>query len=147
MSMKKLIGFLSLALLLVAGCDTGPEGPTEASLKEMMVGDYCSVDANHRLGLKADGRYVNKRVRRNPFGGAGLVESCEGVYRFEQQGEAWKLIFEKSDKKSNPMVRSCEGEVEVWNPEKGYVVGDSVIILADLFDQATVANNNCGGNP
>lgn len=132
-------------MLLAMGCDTGPEGPTEASLKEMMVGTYCSTDAKYRLDLKEDGRYLNKRLRRNPYGGSGLPESCEGVYRFEQQEDKWMLIFDKSDKKSNPMVRSCKGEFEVWNPEKGYVMGDSVIIMSDLFDGATVANNNCGG--
>lgn len=143
--MKKILGLLAIALFVVSGCDTGPGQPTAEELKTMFVGTYCSTDATYRLEMKQDGRYTNKRLRRNPFGGSGLPESCEGAYRFEEREEAMFLVFDKSDKKSNPMVKNCSGEFEVWNPEKGYVAGDSVIILADLFDGQTVANNNCGG--
>lgn len=143
--MKKYLFLLFLGIFSLSGCDSGPDTPTETDLKSMLVGNYCSADRSYRLEIMEDGRYKNRRHRRNPFGGTRLAEVCEGNYAFQQTDEGgWKLIFEKSDTKSNPMVKNCTGEIDIWNPEAGYLVGDSIITLSDPFDQTPVNNQNCG---
>ena len=144
--MRKIPALLLLTLFGLTGCDTGPAAPTAQELKDKFTGAYCSEDARYRLNLQADGRYVNKRRRGNPFGGQDLLESCEGNFKFLEDAGSWKLVFEKSDAKSNPMVQSCSGEVEVWNKEGGFLVGDSLIQLQDLFDGTQLSNANCGGD-
>ena len=144
--MKK---YYLIAVLLgcigLAGCDSGPGGPTQEELTAKFAGRYCSTDGNSNLTLDNAGRYTNKRLRSNPFGGANLPESCEGTYQFVEGEDSWKLVFNKSDKKSNPMIPSCKGEVDIWNAEKGYLVGDSVIVLQDLFGDGDLSSANCGG--
>ena len=145
--MKKYFVWSLLMVLVLAGCDSGPEVPTEAEVKETLVGKYCNENKSYRLELKADGRYKNRRLRRNPFGGTRIPEDCEGAYSFtlDEATNQWTLVFNKSDEKSNPMVKNCQGELLVWTPEQGYVVGDSLISLEEPFDQTTVTNLNCGG--
>lgn len=140
--------FLYLAILAFLGlsaCNSGPSAPTSDDLTLQFAGSYCSEDGSVSLDLNTEGRYANRRMRRNPFGGKPLAESCEGSFSFVEGENSWKLVFNKSDKKSNPMLSSCQGEVEVWNAEAGYLVGDSIIVLQDLFDGTEVSNTNCGG--
>jgi len=146
--MKKLFAIALLGLALLTGCDSGPEVPTEAELKSTLVGNYCNADRSYRLEIKEDGRYRNRRLRRNPFGGTRIPEDCQGNYSFvlDEETDSWKLVFEKSDKKSNSMVKNCEGEMVVWTVEGGYVVGDSLITLTEPFDDLKVTNLNCGGS-
>jgi hypothetical protein len=47
----------------------------------------------------------------------------------------WILAFEPSDKNSNPFIKCKGSEVTVWEAEKGYLVGDSIVILNDPLDQ------------
>ena len=136
--------FSLLAVIGVSSCDMGPAGPTEADLISLMSGTYCSGDSQHRLELSKDGHYTNKRLKRNPFGGSSLPESCEGTYQFVETDGVWKLVFNKSDKKSNPMIKTCKAEFKIWDEEAGYVLGDSVILLEDLFDGTSLSNMNCG---
>lgn len=144
--MKKyiLIAFL-LSSFGFFGCDSGSGAPTVEDLKGKFAQKYCSEDGKTHLTLSSDGRYINKRLRSNPFGGASLPESCEGAYTFVEGENSWKLVYEKSDKKSNPMLPSCQGEIQIWEAEKGYLVGDSVIVLLDLFGEEEVSSANCGG--
>lgn len=144
--MNRSLLYLSiLAILGLSACDSGPQAPTAEELTIQFAGSYCSADGSVSLDLNTDGRYANSRRRRNPFGGKPLAESCEGSFSFVEGENTWKLVFNKSDKKSNPMISSCQGEVEVWNAEKGYLVGDSVVVFQDLFDATDVSNANCGG--
>ncbi len=142
---KYILTTFLLSLIALAGCDSGPETPSQEDLKGKFAQKYCSEDGKTNLTLDNQGRYVNKRLRSNPFGGAALPESCEGTYSFVEGENSWKLVLDKSDKKSNPMLPSCQGEFEVWNLEKGYLLGDSIIVLKDLFGDESVSSANCGG--
>ncbi len=139
-----LIAFLFCSIGYI-GCDAGSGNPTQEDLKGKFVQKYCSEDGKTNLTLDNNGRYTNKRLRSNPFGGASLPESCEGAYSFVEGDNSWKLVFEKSDEKSNPMLPACQGEIEIWNAEAGYLVGDSIIVLKDLFGDEAVSSANCGG--
>lgn len=140
--MKYTIGLLLLGALYLTGC--GPTLPSEQEVRDHLVGTYCSKDSRHRLELTGEGRYFNKRTKKNPFGLRDLPEDCEGNFKLEQKENSWMLIFEKSDKKSNPMIKSCSGEVKVWELEKGFLVGDSIVTLNDLFDGVALSNDICG---
>lgn len=140
--MKQYLGLLCVGVLLVMGC--GPQLPPEAEVRDHLVGSYCSKDSRHRLELTSEGRYFNKRTKKNPFGLRDLPEDCEGNFKLVEGEKTWTLVFEKSDKKSNPMVNNCFGEVVVYELEKGYLVGDSIVQLSDLFDGHPVSNANCG---
>ncbi len=134
-----------LSCIGLIGCDSGPAAPTQEELTAKFAKRYCSEDGRNTLTLDNSGRYTNKRLRANPFGGSDLPESCEGSFSFTEGENSWKLVFNKSDKKSNPMIPSCQGEIEVWTEEGGFLVGDSIVVLQDLFGDGALSSANCGG--
>ncbi len=142
---KYILNAFLLCSVSYFGCGPGSGDPTEEDLIGKFVRKYCSEDGKTHLSLDGNGRYTNKRLRSNPYGGASLPESCEGAYTFVKGEDSWKLVFEKSDEKSNPMLPACQGEIEVWNSTVGYLVGDSIILLKDLLGEEPISSANCGG--
>lgn len=141
--MKKPLLILAFAASLLCGaCSFGPDHPGEEEVKMLLTGRYCSEDLRHRMELGHDGRYSGHRTQMSAFGTGLLPEKCEGNYklRYDDDKNAWILAFEPSDKNSNPFIKCKASEVTVWEAEKGYLVGDSIVILNDPMDQVPVSS-------
>jgi hypothetical protein len=141
--MKKPWLILACAATWILGaCSFGPEHPGEEEVKAILTGRYCSDDLHHRMELGHDGRYSGHRTQISAFGTGLLPEKCEGNYklRYDDSQNAWILNFEPSDKNSNPFIKCKGSEVVVWNAEKGYLVGDSIVVLNDPMDQVPVSS-------
>ena len=142
--MKKpwfILACLTLGLAL-GSCSFEPEHPGEEQVKAVLAGRYCSDDLKHRMGIGHDGRYSGHRTQMSAFGTGILPEKCEGNYklRYEEDKNAWILVFEPSDKNSNPFIKCKGSEVTVWEGEKGYLVGDSIVSLNDPLDGIVVSS-------
>jgi hypothetical protein len=131
-----------VASLALGSCSFEREHPGEEQVKAVLAGRYCSEDLQHRMEIGHDGRYSGRRTQRNAFGTGLLPEKCEGNYklRYEAEKNAWILVFEPSDKNSNPFIKCSGSEVTVWEEGKGYLVGDSIVTLKDPLDGAVVSS-------
>lgn len=134
--------FAVMATLVLGACSFGPQHPGEEEVKAILAGRYCSDDLRHRMELGHDGRYSGHRTQLSAFGTGLLPEKCEGDYKlhYDDDQNAWILKFEPSDKNSNPFIKCKGSEVTVWNAEKGYLVGDSIVVLNEPMDQVSVSS-------
>ena len=140
--MKKYLPFLLLGLFALTGCEE--PGLTADAVKSNLTGTYCSADRNYQVELSAEGRYEAKRVKKSPFDTGRLGETCEGEYSLEEMENGdWMLVLNKSDKKSNPLMKSCAGEMLVWSKEEGYVMEGDKMALSEPFDQGVVTKGAC----
>jgi hypothetical protein len=131
-----------LVSLVLGACSMEPEHPGEEQVKAVLAGKYCSDDLRHRMEIGHDGRYAGHRSQMSAFGTGLLPEKCEGNYklRYEVDKNAWMLVFEPSDKNSNPFIKCAGSEIMVWQGEKGYIVGDSIVVLNDPLDGKPVSS-------
>lgn len=138
---KGLIGGL-LFMTLISGCGGESAAPTAEELKSKLVGSYCS--GYYKLVLSDNNTYLNQRIQKSIYNGAPILEKCEGTFRLEasEDESSWFLIYERSTENSNKIV-VCEGKVEIWQKEKGFMPGDSLPVLQELFDGTDVTMNNC----
>ena len=143
---KPMLALAMLALMIVSGCDSGPEHPEEAEVKAQLVGTYCSGDFRSRLELTNEGRYISKRNKVNPFGNGLLPEKCEGNFTltYNEESNSWSLDLAKSDESSNPLVKCGAGSIEVWKGEQGYLVAKAPKILPDPFTDMELRSDKCG---
>ena len=135
--------FVTLAMALLLGsCSFGPAHPGEEEVKTILIGRYCSEDLRRRMELGNDGRYSGHRSQMSAFGTGLVPEKCEGNYKlnYDEDKNAWVLKFEPSDKNSNPFIKCKGSEVVVWDAEKGYLVGDSIVVLNDPMDEVPVSS-------
>lgn len=140
--MKKILIFLGLATVMLAGCSSAPDHPGEEEVKAILAGRYCSDDYRHSMELGHDGRYLGSRTKRNAFGGGLVPERCEGNYKlvYNEEKHTWTLNFESSDKNSNPFIKCRPYEIVIWEAEKGYLIGDSIVTLTEPLDQGVVSS-------
>ncbi|MCB9231846.1 MAG: hypothetical protein H6581_09300 [Bacteroidia bacterium] len=141
--MKK-IRFSILLLTLIGllwGCKSN-KAPEAAEVMEKLKGAYCAE--GYRLELNEDTTFYNFRVRSGILEGKPLSEICRGDYslKFDEAKKEWNLIFTK-DKGRTKTPASCAGTVLVWSKKDGYVVGDSIVTLPELFDGVEVVKGNC----
>jgi hypothetical protein len=143
MTKRKTIGILLiLTAMTIVGCKMTPNHPGEEQVKAILAGRYCANDFRHSLEIGHDGRYAGHRSRMSPFGTSMVPEKCEGNYKltYDNEKNEWQLVFETSDKNSNPLLR-CKGTtITIWNEEKGYLVGDSIVTLSDPIDGVPVSS-------
>ncbi|MEM0997515.1 MAG: hypothetical protein AAGN35_10565 [Bacteroidota bacterium] len=135
--------FLGVAL---TGCDTGPEHPSEEEVRAKVVGEFCSGDFRSRLELTAEGRYLSRRNKPNPFGNGLLPEKCEGNYTltYNDERNVWTVEFAKSDESSNPLVKCAAAALEIWQAESGYSFGEGPVKFKDPFSESELQSNKCG---
>lgn len=140
--MKKYFVVLGIAFLALSGCKFEPDHPGEEEVKAILAGRYCSPDFRHTMELGHDGRYLSSRTKRNPFGIGLIPERCEGSYKllYKEDNNTWVLKFETSDKNSNPFIKCKELEILVWEEEKGYLVGDSIVTLLEPLEKTEVTS-------
>ena len=103
--------------------------------------DTFGVEANGGLFVTVD-TIVLRDV--GPAKEAWVLFTVEGYMfnfaRLEKTENAWVLKFEPSDKNSNPFIKCKGSEVVVWDAEKGYLVGDSIVVLNDPMDEVPVSS-------
>lgn len=128
-------------LMSLSACSFEKEHPNEEQIKSVLIGRYCSEDLRHRMEITNGGRYSGHRTQVSAFGTL-LPEKCEGNYKlnYDPDKNTWTLVFEPSDKNSNPFIKCKGSEVLVWEGEKGYLVGDSIVRLNDPLDDTPVSS-------
>ena len=146
MSMKKYFVLFGIALAVLSGCNSVPNHPGEEEVKSILAGRYCAEDFRHSMEIGHDGRYMGSRTIKSAFGSSLVPERCEGNYKlnYNQEKNTWTLKFETSDKNSNPFIKCKEYEILIWEEEKGYMVGDSIVTLTEPLDQEVVSSK-CDG--
>lgn len=144
--MKRLLVFPALAcMLFFAACTSAPDHPEEAVIRAKLLGSYCSDDAKIRFVLSEDGRYMSRRNKKNAFASGVIGEKCEGNYSFKynEDSHTWTLEIAASDKNSNPFIKCKAASIEVWQAEKGYLVGENPVELTEPFEQTKVSSIIC----
>lgn len=144
--MKKYLVLLGMALAIMSGCSSVPNHPGEEEVKSILAGRYCTENFRHSMELGHDGRYMGSRTIKSAFGASLVPERCEGNYKliYDEEKNTWTLNFEKSDKNSNPFIRCKPREILIWEKEKGYLVGDSIVTLTEPLDNEVVTSK-CDG--
>jgi hypothetical protein len=142
---KTLLIMVPLALMALAGCNSGPAHPEEAEVKAELAGSYCSETPRYRVEISAAGRYEARRNNKSVFATSRIGEKCEGNIKlgYDDEKHLWTATLEKADKYSNPFV-SCPGaSVVVWEAEKGYAKAGEFIKMVEPFDQTEIVKD-CG---
>lgn len=134
-----LLGFVLFSLALT-GC--GEKFPEKEQLAGIFQGQYCAD--GYQLNINPDSSYLAIRVIKSPMGKGVLSERCSGTWDlvFDETAKSWKMVFTEAKDRGFKMV-TCSGQIEVWNHEKGYVIGDSVVVMKDLIDGVTVTKEGC----
>ena len=140
--MKKYLVLLGFGLAILSSCTSVPNHPGEEEVKSILAGRYCADGYRHSMEIGHDGRYIGSRTIKSAFGASLVPERCEGSYQliYSEEKNTWTLKFEASDKRSNPFIKCPAYEILIWEEEKGYLVGDSIVTLTEPLDQLPVSS-------
>jgi len=116
---------ITMALGLTVGCTPTP--PTEAEVKDKIVGRFCSFgEKDYQLTI-TDSTYYS--IRRSP----GVLQSqykireaCDGSYKLVLEANRW-LIRYNPDNDPDATVENCAGEQVLWTQQDGYLIGDEAV--------------------
>ncbi len=136
--MKQHSQILLLLILAAIFSACGPTPPTEAELREKIIGEFCAE--NYRLEI-TDSTYRN--IKRTPsVMRTGMVrESCKGKFKLEYRDNAWFIDFAKDE--SPNAIFNCKRSYPVWTKETEYVMGADGLEMKDLFDEKVLKKSNC----
>lgn len=134
-------GYISLFFSSILFYSCGKPTPKQEDVFKRISGNYCAE--GYRLELRPDSTFFNMRVTTGALGSRPLVERCEGTYslEFDKTKSEWAIVFKKGNKAFS--FAACEGKIEIWNKEKGWISGDSTVILNEWFDQTAVEKGKC----
>ena len=126
-----------MIIAVLSSC--GPTAPTEAEVREKIIGEYCA--GNYRLVL-TDSTYRNRKMNQGMISSSMFAESCKGTYELVYENDAWVINFNKDN---NPQgIMNCKKSYVVWNKEKEFVVGnEKKVIMWDLIDETALTKGAC----
>lgn len=129
-----LIGSI-VVLFLLSCCDATPR---KSDIKSKIKGTYCN--ASHKLIL-TDSTYINTKFQKGLLADTPYTESCKGKYLIDMKEGHWIIRFEKDP---NPRaISNCQQEYTIWTEKEGYLIGEDIVTLRDLFDNTPVTKNEC----
>lgn len=129
------IFLLLITPLAFLSCDNTPR---KSELRSRLKGTYCND--THTLIL-TDSTYQNTRLLRGTLEGTPFTESCKGTYSIELHEGRWVLKFHKDPQPQSSL--NCQQEFTIWSEKEGFLLGESEIVLRDLFDNTEVRKGGC----
>ena len=138
--MKNLISPSLICLSLFFWVACGPTPPSEAEVRTMLKGSYCSGD--YKLEL-TDSTYQNRKFIQSPLRSGLLRESCNGTYSVNFENNQWILRFDKDEQPDNALFINCEKEYVIWSKADEYTISTEPVILKDLFDGVELTKGAC----
>lgn len=136
--MRFYISVLSILCISWTLSSCGPTPPSEQEIMGKIVGSFCTD--NYRLEI-TDSTYRN--IKRTPsVMRTGMVrESCKGKFKLEYKDDAWYINYAKDE--SPNAIFNCKRSYRLWSKEEEYIIGESDIIMKDLFDEQELKKSAC----
>ncbi len=137
--MNLYIRLISFSLLLVLLSCEG-NAPTEIEIREKVKGKFCS--STHSLEI-SDSTYRNTKYHKGLTTGNQFMEYCKGTYKLEFENDQWVIHFFKDSSPSRTTIYDCEKKVAIWDAKQGYLVGETNVVMEDLFDGSKITRQGC----
>lgn len=136
---KQLLPWLSLSLLVGMLSSCGPTVPTEAQVRETLMGRYCAE--KYRLVIE-DSTYTCRKLSKGVLSTTLIPESCKGSYELELVDESWVIHFNKDPRPKG--IQNCKRDFVIWEKEKEFLIQDGKrTIMWDLFDEKVLTKGPC----
>lgn len=129
---------LALSFIAVFLFACGPTPPSEAEIREKILGTYCAE--NYKLTI-TDSTYTNVKRTPSVLGTYMIPESCKGSYSLSYRENGWHIDFLKDE--SPNAIFNCKRSFLIWTKEEEYLIGDEVVIMKDLFDETELRKSSC----